>query len=106
MRVCLDCETESTTGGACPECGGPTIPTDPERAKAHKLYLSRYRDVLALLTVLRTEAEKHAEFAEREGVDYGYAGDMGEVRARLVDVLAFLAERDAADIERALASTD
>ena len=112
-RVCLDCGTEwedAEVGGnagfgarPCPDCGGPTTPTDPKRAAAHKLYLSRKRDVAALLDWLELELGQHADYAETEGVDYGHCDDLGHVREKLIETLAFLAQRDEKDIEDALA---
>ncbi len=105
-RVCLDCGTEwlehEVQGGACPDCGGPTVPTDPERAAACRLYTSRRHEVAALLDWLQLELDKHAEFAAKEGVDYGTCGDLGHVREGLIETLSFLAQRDEKDIEEAL----
>ncbi len=106
-RVCLDCETEwladeVVEDGACPDCGGPTTPTDPRRASAHKTYVSMKRDVAALLDWLELEIQEHAAYAETEGVDYGHGGDLGHVREKLIETLSFLAQRDEKDIEEAL----
>ncbi|MFO7956311.1 MAG: hypothetical protein R6X33_04370 [Candidatus Brocadiia bacterium] len=106
-RVCLDCGTEwladeVAEDGACPDCGGPTTPTDPARASAHKTYVSMKRDVAALLDWLELELGEHARYAATEGVDHGHAGDLGHVRRRLIETLSFLAQRDEKDIEEAL----
>ena len=69
---------------------------------AKELYTSRKRDVAALLDWLELELGQHADYAEAEGVDYGHCGDLGHVREKLIETLAFLAQRDEKDIEDAL----
>jgi hypothetical protein len=69
---------------------------------AKELYMSRKRDVAALLDWLELELGHHADYAEAEGVDYGHCGDLGHVRKKLVETLCFLAQRDEKDIEEAL----
>ncbi len=105
-RVCLDCGTEwsdKEAWAACPDCGGHTISTDPKRAAAHRLYVSRKRDIAALLDWLSLEVDKAAEYAGKEGgPDYADAGDLGHVRRKLIETLSFLAQRDEKDIEEAL----
>jgi hypothetical protein len=111
-RVCLDCGTEwedAEVGGKagvgtrpCPDCGGPTTSTDPERAAAHRLYLDRKRDVAALLDWLELELTHHAEYAAKERVSHAHAGDLGHVRELLIQTLSFLAQRDEKDIKDAL----
>ncbi|MFO7957999.1 MAG: hypothetical protein R6X33_12975 [Candidatus Brocadiia bacterium] len=104
-RVCLDCGTEwsdKEAWAACPDCGGPTTPTDPKRASAHKTYMDIKRDVAALLDWLELELVEHARYAATEGVDHGHAGDLGHVRRKLIETLSFLAQRDEKDIEEAL----
>jgi len=106
-RVCLDCGTEwradEVDGGACPDCGGHTVPTNPKRAAAHQLYMSRKRDIAALLDWLELELQEHSNYAEKEGLTYAHCGDVGHLKELLVQALAFLAQRDKADIKEALA---
>ncbi len=108
-RVCLDCETEwladeVVEDGACPDCGGPTTPTDPRRASAHKTYVSMKRDVAAVLDWLELELQQHTAYAATEGVDHGHAGDLGQLRRLLIEALSFLAQRDEKDIMEGLAT--
>ena len=70
---------------------------------AKKMYVSRKRDIAPLLDWLQLELGQHADYPETEGVDYGHCGDLGHVREKLIETLAFLAQRDEKDIEDALA---
>lgn len=70
--------------------------------EAKDLYTHRKRDIAALLDWISLEVDQHAEYAETEGVDYGHCGDLGHVREKLIETLAFLAQRDEKDIEDAL----
>lgn len=65
-------------------------------------YRSRRKDVEKLLDMLREEVAHHAEFAAKEPGNWGCVGDMGHTRELLVEVMSFLAQQDAADIERRL----
>ena len=70
---------------------------------AKTLYTGRKADIAALLDWISLEVDKHAEYAQREGLHYGHAGDLGHVREQLIEVLAFLAQCDEHDIEKNLA---
>ena len=71
--------------------------------EAKDVYTSRKRDIAALLDWISLEADRHAEYAEKEGLTFAHAGDLGHVRERLIETLAFLAQRDDKSIEEALA---
>jgi len=71
--------------------------------EAKDLYENRRRDIAALLGWLDLEVDQHAAYAETEGgPNYAHAGDLGHVRERLIETLAFLAQRDGKDIKEAL----
>jgi len=70
---------------------------------AKELYTSRKRDIAALLDWLELEVIEHAAYAEKEGLTHAHAGDLGELRRLLIEALAFLAQQDEKDIEKALA---
>jgi hypothetical protein len=76
--------------------------TDQAQRQATMLYVERLRDVEALLDMLKEEVTHHAEFARKEGVDFGHAGDLGELRRQLIEALAFLAQQEPEDVERRL----
>lgn len=71
--------------------------------EAKDVYTSRKRDIAALLDWLELELDKHAEYAQKEGLTLAHAGDLGHVREKLIETLAFLAQRDGQDIKEALA---
>ena len=62
------------------------------------MYDGQRQDVAALIEFLQLELQKHAEYAEVEGIDYGACGDLGYVRGKLIEVLSQLAQRDEEDI--------
>jgi len=70
---------------------------------AKTLYAGRKADIAALLDWLELEVGKAAEYALKEGLTYAHAGDLGHLRTLLIQALAFLAQREEADIEDALA---
>jgi len=70
---------------------------------AKELYTSRKRDIAALLDWLELELIEHAAYAEKEGLTFAHAGDLGHLRDLLIQALAFLAQQDHEDIKEALA---
>ena len=54
----------------------------------------RRQDVLGLLDLLREEIARHAEFAAKDGPDWGHVGDLGSLRESLVEALVQLAQQD------------
>jgi NTP pyrophosphatase (non-canonical NTP hydrolase) len=71
---------------------------------AIEVYTSRKQDIETLLTWLRQEVQEHARYTKQEGgPDFGDAGDLGRVRELLIETLCFLAQRDEADVKKALA---
>lgn len=71
--------------------------------EVEKMYEQRGQDIMCLLSLLKLELDEHAECAKKEGVDWGFVGDLSHAREKLIELLSFLAERDAEDIERTLA---
>lgn len=75
---------------------------------AKELYTRRKKDIAALLDWISLEVDQHAEWTMTDrgpgtdGPDYGDCGDLGHVRERLIQTLAFLAESDEEFIEEAL----
>jgi len=69
---------------------------------ARELHTSRKRDIAALLDWLELELREHSSYAEKEGLTWAHAGDLGHVRELLVQTLAFLAQQEEKDIEDAL----
>ena len=69
---------------------------------ASDLYTERREDIARLTDWLDLELDKHQARAEAEPRDWGYAGDLGNVRAKLVQTVAFLANQEPQDIENLL----
>ncbi len=70
---------------------------------AAQTYEERAQDIGALLGWLQDELEVHEEKAKADPRNWGFAGDLAEVRMRLVDALTFLSGNDDKAIAEALA---
>ena len=68
------------------------------RQTAAETYSERQRQCKALLAMLRQELADHARLAGRRPRLWTFAGDLGKVRQDLIEAVAFLAERDEAEI--------
>ena len=71
---------------------------------AAQAYQGCQNDVGALLDLIGQEMKQHAEFAEKDALNWGHVGDVLHVRRCLIETLAQLAQRDEAFIEKHLAS--
>lgn len=69
---------------------------------ASELYTQRREDIARLIDWLDLELGKHQAKAEAEPRDWGYAGDLGNVRAKLIRAVAFLTNQEPEDIENLL----
>ncbi len=69
---------------------------------ASNLYTQRREDIARLIDWLGLELDKHQAKAEAEPRDWVYAGDLGNVRAKLIRTVAFLANQEPEDIENLL----
>ena len=69
---------------------------------ASDLYTQRREDIARLIDWLDLELGKHQTKAEAEPQDWGYAGDLGNVQAKLVRTVAFLTNQEPEDIENLL----
>ena len=69
---------------------------------AQVLYANRARDIAALMDWIGLELDTHAEHAQTDGIRYTHAGDLGTVREKMIETLAFLAQQDEKDIRDAL----
>ena len=66
---------------------------------ASDLYTQRREDIARLTDWLDLELDKHQARAEAEPRDWGYAGDLGHVREKLIETLAFLSNGEPQEIE-------
>ena len=70
---------------------------------AAQTYEERAQDIGAMMGWLQDELDVHEEKAKAEPLNYGYAGDLGHVREKLVEILTFLSGNDERAIAEALA---
>ena len=107
-RVCEDCGLEWLADDArngCPGCGGATTAKSAAAPTAEELYRARSADVASLMAWLEMELEEHGRFARKEGYGFGHSGDLGHLRTKLIEALAFMAQQDEKDIKDALAES-
>jgi hypothetical protein len=70
--------------------------------KAAEAYAEHRRDIAAMLDWLEMALGTHEEAATAEPEKWTFAGDLAEVRRRLLETLAFLSGHDEPEIEQAL----
>jgi hypothetical protein len=66
---------------------------------ARDLYDERREDIARVLDWIELELEKHRINAKANPADWGYAGDLGHVREKLIETLAFLSNNELQEIE-------
>jgi hypothetical protein len=66
-------------------------------------YRRSRNDIASMLDWLQMSLDAHAGRAEAEPANWALAGDLAEVRKRIMEVLTFVSGRTEADIEEALA---
>lgn len=69
---------------------------------ASDLYNRRREDIGRVMDWIEIELGKHQTAAQANPADWGYPGDLGHVREKLIQTLAFLSNREAEDIENLL----
>ena len=72
---------------------------------AAEAYGANRNDIILLVDLLQAELGHHAERAAAQPRNWGFAGDLGSVRRRLIEVLAMLTGRSEASIEHHVADT-
>ncbi|QDU71052.1 hypothetical protein [Mucisphaera calidilacus] len=69
---------------------------------AHELYDQRRQDIARVMDWIELELDKHKTNAKSDPKNWGYAGDLGHVREKLIETLAFLSNSDPQEIEAML----
>jgi len=69
---------------------------------AGDLYSERREEIARLIDWLDLELDKHKTNAKANPNDWGYAGDLGNIRAKLVRAVAFLSNQEPENIEKLL----
>jgi hypothetical protein len=75
-----------------------------KRQTAAEAYEANHRDIMMLIDLLEAELGHHAERAAAEPRNWGFAGDLGSVRRRIIEVLAALTGQSEASIEDQVAN--
>jgi len=66
---------------------------------ASELYDERRQDIARVMDWIELELDKHKTNAKANPKDWGYAGDLGHVREKLIQTLAFLSNNEPQEIE-------
>ena len=66
---------------------------------ARELYDQRRRDIASVMDWIELELDKHKTNAKGSPNDWGYPGDLGHVREKLIETLAFLSNGEPQAIE-------
>lgn len=69
---------------------------------ATELYDERREDIARVLDWIECELDAHRTRAEASAGDWSNAGDLGHVREKLIQTLAFLSNRESETIENLL----
>ena len=70
---------------------------------ARDAYQARTNDIARLLDVLQMELDRHATAAQADARCWGKVGDLGKVRSDLIDLVAFMSNKERAEVENFLA---
>jgi len=66
---------------------------------ARELYDERHQDIARVMDWIELELDKHKTNAKANAADWGYPGDLGHVREKLIETLAFLSNNEPQEIE-------
>jgi len=66
---------------------------------AREAYEERRNDVARVMDWIELELDKHRTNAKGSPDDWGYPGDLGHVREKLIETLAFLSNSEPSEIE-------
>jgi hypothetical protein len=66
---------------------------------ARELYDERRQDIARVMDWIELELDKHKTNAKADAADWGYPGDLGHVREKLIETLAFLSNNEPQEIE-------
>ncbi len=76
--------------------------TNTDHKTAAETYAARRHEVARLVDVLEMELKKYDDQAAAEPKNWGFAGTMGHVRERLIDLVEGLSGIERSEIERFL----
>lgn len=83
-----------------------TTKTRKPEPTAAEAYAAHRGDLARLLDVLQMELDRHAERAKAEPTNWGFAGDLAQVRSNLIDLVGTLSGVDRAEVEGLLADAE
>lgn len=71
-------------------------------ANAARVYAQRTADVRRLIGILQGQMDRHADAAKADEKNWGFVGDIGYLREKLVEMTCFMGQMDPSQIEALL----
>ncbi len=80
----------------------PTNDHPTTQQTARELYEERFDDIARVMDWIELELDTHRTSAQADPGSFGNAGDLGHVREKLIETLAFLSDSETEEIEKLL----
>jgi len=80
-----------------------TDQTNDQKPTARETYKQRRSDIARVLDWLDLELDRHGTDAKANPKNWGYPGDLGHIREKLIETLAFISNSEPKEIEDLLA---
>lgn len=75
-------------------------------ATAAQTYAARRTDIARLMDVLQMELDRHDAKQKADPKNWGHAGDLGEIREDLINLVGFISSREPEEVEAFLAEAE
>ena len=79
--------------------------TKHKKPTASDTYAQHRKDITSLMLWLELELNKHQANASKHPKDWGFVGDLGHVREKLIEMMTFLSHSEQHEIEALLSES-
>tara|TARA_B100000941_G_scaffold277707_1_gene241442 strand:+ start:131 stop:373 length:243 start_codon:yes stop_codon:yes gene_type:complete len=76
-----------------------------KKQTAQNVYTQHRKDITILMLWLELELNKHQANASKHSKDWGFVGDLGHVREKLIEMMTFLSHSQQHEIEALLSES-
>ena len=76
-----------------------------KKQTAQDAYVQHRKDITSLMLWLELELEKHQANASEHPKDWGFVGDLGHVREKLIEMMTFLSHSQQHEIQDLLSES-